>query len=79
MEKPKSIEQANVQLEETIRQLENEALPLEDSVKLYSEACELMAYCMEQLNGYKGRIEDATKKLAQITAGEDAANDESVS
>lgn len=75
MDKPMSIEQANAMLEETIRQLENEAMPLEDSVALYTKACELMAYCIEQLNSFKGKIEDATKKLSQRAAGEEPFND----
>lgn len=64
MDKNLTIEQANEQLDSIISQLENEALPLSESVALYSKACELMAYCMERLNGCKGKIEDANKRLA---------------
>ena len=72
MDKPMTIEQANEMLENTIRQLEDKAMPLEESVALYSKACELMAYCMEQLNSFKGRIEDASKRLSQQAAGEES-------
>lgn len=71
MDKPMTIEQANEMLENTIRQLEDKAMPLEESVALYSKACELMAYCMEQLNSFKGRIEDASKRLSQQATGEE--------
>ena len=71
MDKPMTIEQANEMLENTIRQLEDKAMPLEESVALYSKACELMAYCMEQLNSFQGRIEDASKRLSQQAAGEE--------
>ena len=69
MDKQLTFEQANAQLEQTIQQLENEALPLAESVSLYTKACELMAFCMEQLDAYKGKIEDANQKLAQLTTG----------
>ena len=72
MDKQMTIEQANALLEQTIQQLENEALPLGESVSLYTKACELMAFCMEQLEGYKGKIEDANQKLAQLTLGGEA-------
>ncbi len=75
MDKPMTIEQANEMLENTIRQLEDKAMPLEESVALYSKACELMAYCMEQLNSFKGRIEDASKRLSQQAAGEEPFNE----
>lgn len=65
MDKNMTIEQANGRLEQIIAKLENEALPLQESVELYSEACALMAFCMERLNGYKGKIEEADKKLAK--------------
>ena len=67
MDKNLTIEQANEQLDSIISQLENEALPLSESVALYSKACELMAYCMQALDGYKGKIEEANEKLAQFT------------
>ena len=67
MDQNMTLEQANEQLDSIISQLENEALPLSESVALYSKACELMAYCMQALDGYKGKIEEANEKLAQFT------------
>ena len=65
MDKNMTLEQANSLLEETIKKLENEALPMEESVALYGEACELLAFCMNSLNSYKGKIEDANERLAR--------------
>ena len=64
MDKNMSLEQANDLLEETIKQLENRALPLEESIALYAKASELLAYCMKKLEAYKGRIEEIDQKLA---------------
>ena len=67
MDETMTIEQANILLEETVGRLENEKLPLGESVALYTKACDLIAYCMEQLNDYKGRIEDANQSIAAFT------------
>ncbi len=67
MDETMTIEQANILLEETVGRLENEKLPLGESVALYTKACDLIAYCMEQLNDYKGRIEDANQRIAAFT------------
>ena len=67
MDETMTIEQANILLEETVGRLENEKLPLGESVALYTKVCDLIAYCMEQLNDYKGRIEDANQRIAAFT------------
>ena len=67
MDETMTIEQANILLEETVGRLENENLPVGESVALYTKACDLIAYCMEQLNDYKGRIEDANQRIAAFT------------
>ena len=67
MDETMTIEQANILLEETVGRLENEKLPLGESVALYTKSCDLIAYCMEQLNDYKGRIEDANQRIAAFT------------
>ena len=64
MDKEMSLEQANGLLEQTIKKLENRALPMEESIALYAKACELLAYCMKKLEEYKGRIEEIDQKLA---------------
>ncbi len=67
MDKNMTLEQANDLLDQTVARLENEALPFGESVELYTEACELMAFCVEQLENCKGKIENANQKLAQLT------------
>ena len=70
MDKKMTLEQANDLLEQALRQLENEALPMSESVALYARACELMAFCMEALEGYKGKIEQAGAGLARYMTEE---------
>ena len=65
-----TLEQANDLLEDAIKQLENEALPMEESVALYARACELMAFCVKALDGYKGKLSAANERLAQYVTEE---------
>ncbi len=65
-----TLEQANNLLEETIKQLENTALPIDESVTLYTKACELLAFCMNELNVCKGKIDEANEKLAKLISEE---------
>jgi len=65
MESNMTLEQAYDMLEEAVKRLENEALPMEESVALYARAGELMSFCMEQLNGYNRKIEETDRRLAQ--------------
>ena len=65
MDKEISLEQANDLLEQTIKQLENRALPMDKSIELYAKACELLSYCMKKLDAYKGKIEQIDQKLAR--------------
>lgn len=65
MEPNMTLEQAYDLLEEAVNQLENEALPMEESVALYVRAGELMSFCMEQLNDYNRKIEATDRKLSQ--------------
>ena len=46
--------------------LENSQLPLKESVDCYTEACELLAFCMQELSESKGKIEDINTKLNNI-------------
>lgn len=65
MDEKMTLEQANALLDQAIHQLENDALPMSESVQIYARACELMAYCMQELDAYRGKINDANEKLAQ--------------
>ena len=70
MDKKMTLEQANNLLEETIKQLENTALPIDESVTLYTKACELLAFCMNELNVCKGKIDKKKEKLAKLISEE---------
>lgn len=74
MEKEMTIEQAQSQLEEVIKKFENETLPLQESVELYARGCELIAFCMEKLESYKGKITEIDKALAERRAEEFSEN-----
>lgn len=66
MNKKLTFEQANEKLEETVRNMENNALTLQESVEQYAQACELLAYCMKELETSKGQIEDINERLNNI-------------
>ena len=59
MDKKMTFEQAN-------EKLENTALPLAESVKCYAEACELLSFCMQELETCKGQIEDINERLERF-------------
>lgn len=70
MDKDMTLEQANDLLEQAIKKLENESLPMSESVALYARACELTAFCMEALNGYREKMDEANEKLARYITEE---------
>ena len=66
MNKKLTFEQADAKLDEVVAKLENSQLPLKESVDCYTEACELLAFCMQELSESKGKIEDTNTKLNNI-------------
>lgn len=46
--------------------LENHNFRFKESVDCYTEACELLAFCMQELSESKGKIEDINTKLNNI-------------
>lgn len=66
MNKKLTFEQADAKLDEVVAKLENSQLPLKESVDCYTEACELLAFCMQELSESKGKIEDINAKLNGI-------------
>ncbi len=65
MEEKMTFEQANSQLDDTVRKLEDESLSLADSMALYARACELLSYCVKELDAYKGQITDIHEKIIE--------------
>ena len=49
-----TFEQANELLEKTVSKMESGELTLEQTMEQYSNACELLAFCMKQLEKCKG-------------------------
>ncbi len=56
-------EKAMKRLSEISKSMSGEELPLEDSIKLYSEAAELVKYCKDYIDNAKLKVEqlDAQK------------------
>lgn len=70
MDKKMTFEQANAKLEEIVKNMENKGLTLQESVEQYAQACELLAYCMKELETCKGQIEDINERIQRIKNGE---------
>ena len=43
---------------------------LKGSMKLYADACDLLAYCVKELDAYKGRITDIHRQKLEKRGGE---------
>lgn len=61
-----SFEKANSKLESLIEEMESGKLTLEESMKVYEEAFNLLSYCYDQLENYKGQIMDINTKIETI-------------
>ena len=70
MNKKMTFEQANAKLEEIVKNMESKGLTLQESVEQYAQACELLAYCMKELETCKGQIEDINERIQRIKNGE---------
>lgn len=64
-----TFEQANLKLEETVSKMENGNLTLNESMEQYSIACELLAYCMKELETCKGKIMDINERIENLSNG----------
>lgn len=71
MNKKMTFEEANAKLEEIVNNMENKSLTLQESVEQYAQACELLAFCMKELESCKGQIEDINERIQRIKNGED--------
>ena len=70
MNKKMTFEEANAKLEEIVNNMENKSLTLQESVEQYAQACELLAFCMKELESCKGQIEDINERIQHIKNGE---------
>lgn len=69
MKQPKSFEEGMQRLQELLTVLQDDTTPLAQSVKLYAEAANLIAYCKQTLDDAKLRVDEIDAELAQ-KAGE---------
>lgn len=56
MKKNMTYEEAVIKLEDIVKALEKNNLPLENSIKLFQEGTELTAYCSKLLNEAEQKI-----------------------
>lgn len=70
MNKKMTFEEANAKLEEIVNNMENKSLNLQESVEQYAQACELLAFCMKELESCKGQIEDINERIQRIKNGD---------
>lgn len=66
MKTPKSFEAGLTRLQEILALLSDENTPLAQSIKLYGEAAELVAFCDNSLRDAKLQIEEIDLKLEQL-------------
>lgn len=72
--KKMSLEDSMARLEEIVKEMESEKLPLEKSLKLYEEAVGIVSKCSEELEKAKRKIQILTQgkngeiELADFTA-----------
>lgn len=63
MDEKMTFEQANNMLAETVKKMEDQSLTLQESVELYAQACELLAFCVNELESYKGQISEIHERI----------------
>lgn len=66
--KTQTYEQAMERLNEITNALENSTLPLEDSLKLYTEASTLVSFCNKCLDTAEQKIIDLSKEEGAVDA-----------
>lgn len=69
-----TLEQASAELDSLIKRLENQALPMQESVELYAQACKLLAFCMSEVQKYREKTDSAFEQLSPYLNGEGAPN-----
>ncbi len=73
MKKPKNFEDGLARLEAILEKISDEDTPLNDALKSYGEAAELIAYCNETLDAARLQIEEIDAQLQNKNVEEDLA------
>lgn len=71
MKQPKNFEDGISRLEGILDKINDESTPLNDSLKLYAEAAELVAYCNGVLEKAQLQIEEVDARLQSNKAQEE--------
>ena len=66
MNKKMSFEEANTLLEQSVMKMDEKGLTLQESVQEYAKACDLLSFCMQELDLYKGQIEDINERIQKF-------------
>lgn len=64
-----TFEQANALLEKSVSRMENDNLTLNESMEEYARACELLTFCMKELEACKGKIQDINDRINSLPNG----------
>lgn len=72
MKKELTFEKANKQLEDIILKMEKGDVELEESIKLYEEACVLLNFCTKKLDECKGQIHDINERIEKARNNNDS-------
>ena len=70
MKAPKTFEEGLQRLQDILAKMQDETTTLDQSVKLYADAAQLIQYCNTTLDQAKLRIEEIDASLAQTEVGE---------
>lgn len=70
MKEKLNFEQANEKLEKIVKEMESGQSSLEESIKLYEEAFNLLSFCYKHLEESKGKIEDINQRITILTKSE---------
>jgi len=70
-----NFEESNERLQEIIKQLEKNELPLDEATKLYEEGVVLAKNCYKQLNESKGKVTILKTELDKILSSNDDDED----
>lgn len=76
MKAPKSFEEGLQRLQQILAQMQDDSTSLNDSVKLYAEAAQLIEYCDKALNSAKLKIDEIDLQLEKQRVGTDGDPDE---
>ena len=73
MRQPKSFEEGAARLERILEKISDEATPLNEALKLYSEAAELVVFCHGILDSAQLQIEEVDAKIRAVHKQEEEA------